>query len=655
MSMPSEKSFPATVVTPIPVDPYIRRIDDRRRCVMLVAGIFTATAISTHYCFNLISEYLKSRYQYGQAELTVISTVGTSVGAFTFPAGVVFDYLGASVAVAVPCSIATVGFVLLGLTFSDHIAGSVVRLSVFYATICLGASSMDTGSLMTNILNFPRDRGAVLVLQKTFNGLGTSILAIWFASFFPNRYDTLAFFTAGVVFLFGMAGATFLRLPPYYLTAWQRKSLSEEEVLAREVTRDIYMTQRPSKRRLGVGYVVLAILFIFVTVQSLVVAYVDVAQRTQLVMGIVTTCLLVSLIFIALPVRFLDAPDADANSSADRSPLKTSLPETRSAVTSIGVEPCGARRQLHDHREEVMHRESGGLDDPLLQPRRSQRHSYAATLPGPPPERIPEPQYQGDFSSHLLFLDIWLLFWTCFCNWGTGHLIVANVTQIYRSMNNNHYVASANTLYITLIGVGSAFGRVITGCIEMVIDKRAYAAYEKLQQQQRYQQQLPILPHTKRKLHIIMVYPLPSVLMTLSLGILLLIPVEGIVVPLVLISFALGYSLACTTLVVRSLFAREVGKHYNFLFFGSSCANIALNRFMFGELFDREGRRTGMYPHCAGRRCVQTSFLILLGLNATAMVTSELVCWRFLHYVSQEEQQQQNVAHDYIDDYNDIR
>ncbi|KAH9599022.1 Nodulin-like [Trypanosoma melophagium] len=184
MTPAQQKSHPVTVVTPIPVNPYITHINDRRRFVMLVAGIFTATGISAHYCFALISDYLKNRYHFGQADLTIISTVGTSAGAFSFPAGVVFDYLGPSAALGIPCVIGASGFLLMGLTFSSYIEGTVVLFSIFYGIIYFGASSMDTGSLMTNMLNFPRDRGAVVVLQKTFNGLGSSIMTVWFISFF---------------------------------------------------------------------------------------------------------------------------------------------------------------------------------------------------------------------------------------------------------------------------------------------------------------------------------------------------------------------------------------------------------------------------------------------------------------------------------------
>ncbi|ORC90214.1 uncharacterized protein TM35_000092640 [Trypanosoma theileri] len=624
------KGHPVTVVTPIPVNPYITCINDRNRFLMLVAGIFTATGISAHYCFGLISDYLKNRYHFGQAELTIISTVGTSSGAFTFPSGVVFDYFGPSAAVGIPCVIGASGFLLMGLAFSSYIEGTVVLFSIFYGIICFGASSMDTGSLMTNILNFPRDRGAVVVLQKTFNGLGSSIMTVWFGSFFSGHYELWSFFTGGILFLFGMIGAVFLRLPPYHLTALQRKKMTEDELISREVTRDIYMTQRPSQRRLAVGYVVLTILTVFLTTQSLVVAYVDVSKERRIILGSITTLIFLCITFIALPLRCLDAPIANTNvcirDTSSISSLATAR-DTPNAMPKPSVGRC---------EDNVMPCESGGITDELLQQKQQeqspQRRSYASTLPGPPPERFPEPQYQGSFLTDLLFLDTWLLFWTGFCNWGTGNLIVANTAQIYRSMNENHFVETTNTLYVTLIGVGSALGRVLMGCIEMAIEKRAYPS------SQQFSQTLsPLLqPHARSKLHVIMVYPFPSVLMSMGLILLLVIPVEGVVVPLVLISFAFGYSWACTALVVRSLFAKDVGKHYSFLFMASFCANIALNRFMFGELFDREGRKMGLYPFCAGRQCVRTSFLILLSLNLSAIVASVIVCFRFLRYAARQ-------------------
>ncbi|KAH9598750.1 hypothetical protein LSM04_000850 [Trypanosoma melophagium] len=210
-------------------------------------------------------------------------------------------------------------------------------------------------------------------------------------------------------------------------------------------------------------------------------------------------------------------------------------------------------------------------------------------------------------------------------------------------MNENHYVETTITLYITLIGVGSALGRVLMGCIEMTIEKRAYHST------QLFPQRL-VQSHTRSKIHVVMVYPFPSVLMSLSLIILLVVPVEGVVVPLVLISFAFGHSWACTALVIRSLFAKDVGKHYTFLFMASFFANIALNRFMFGELFDHEGNKMGLYPFSSGRRCVRTSFLILLSLNLTAIIAFTLMTYRFLRYAARPSP---HLLDDCIDDDDD--
>ncbi|KAH9599095.1 hypothetical protein LSM04_007155 [Trypanosoma melophagium] len=198
-----------------------------------------------------------------------------------------------------------------------------------------------------------------------------------------------------------MIGATFLRLPPYHLTALQRKKLTKDELISREVTRDIYMTQRPSHRRLMVGYVLLATLTIFLTTQSLVVAYVEVSHNTRIVFGSITTFIFLCITLIALPLRCLDAPVVDTNVDAGDTSSVYSFATVRDTPGSIS-HPSTVPRE-----ENVMSGESAGLTDRLLlqqqQQQYPQRRSYASTLPGPPPERFPEPQYQGNFFADFLF------------------------------------------------------------------------------------------------------------------------------------------------------------------------------------------------------------------------------------------------------------
>ncbi|CAJ1015138.1 hypothetical protein IOCL1545_000059900, partial [Leishmania shawi] len=69
----------------------------------------------------------------------------------------------------------------------------------------------------------------------------------------------------------------------------------------------------------------------------------------------------------------------------------------------------------------------------------------------------------------------------------------------------------------------------------------------------------------------------------------------------------------------------------------------ALNRFGYGENYDRQAKlnrdadlaagRTPIYPRCAGKKCVTNSMVILLCVNATAIVGSTWLHLRYRRFV----------------------
>ncbi|RNC40983.1 hypothetical protein TcCL_NonESM09492, partial [Trypanosoma cruzi] len=61
-------------------------------------------------------------------------------------------------------------------------------------------------------------------------------------------------------------------------------------------------------------------------------------------------------------------------------------------------------------------------------------------------------------------------------------------------------------------------------------------------------------------------------------------------------------------------------------------ATIALNRFMFGEMYDAEARRRGEFPSCNRPRCVRNQMFILLVVNVVATLAAALVHWRFSRF-----------------------
>jgi hypothetical protein len=203
--------------------------------------------------------------------------------------------------------------------------------------------------------------------------------------------------------------------------------------------------------------------------------------------------------------------------------------------------------------------------------------------------------------------------WSSFGLWGAGLVVVLNSAQIYRSLNHNAFDAQFNALIVAIMGVASALGRIVCGGLEAFCErKRACFRGDA--------RDAPLITA---------VYPVASVIMSLSLPLFFVTPVSAIVVPFCAVSFAYGFSWAATMLVVRAQYAADVGKHYSCCFLGGVAACVGLNHFMFGTLFDREARKQGIYPQCSGTSCVATSMWVLTGAAASTIVSAAYVHFAF--------------------------
>lgn len=544
---------------------------DRQRFVILSSGIGIALCISSTYCFSIFSNSMKTQYHFGQGDITTISTIGEAMGLFSLPAGMLFDFAGPQVVIFLASMMMASGFLLYALAFGGFVDGSLAVFCVGTTLIYWGSGWLDVGSLMTSILNFPKHRGSVVALQKTFMGLGSTILSIIYLAFFENRLEAYAFFMAGVVALFGGAGTCCIRLPSYYATTLQKRNMTEEEKLSSLTKLCDLERVAPSQRRFTVGYVLLTVNLCFLASFSILQAYVDLTREAKI--GCAVACVMLFAAFFCLPLV------RSEHSITDQRPH-----EEQAA-------PIQCERDTQPLMLKADHR--GGPSDPKA------------------PSHLP--QFQTSFLYNLRHRPLlWCLLWTCFCNIGTGVVIVMNSAQIYRALNNNVFIVSTNTLIVALMGVGSALSRVIVGTIDNTLEKRRmHAVGESLLQS------APLLTA---------LYPVSSLVAILGLIFLLVLPVEAILVPLVLLSMSYGFIWATSALCVRQMFACDVGKHYNWCFFGAVASSIALNRYCFGEVYDNvASTQLDVYPFCRGLVCIRTCMLVLIGLNVSSLGTSVAV------------------------------
>ncbi|KEG05817.1 hypothetical protein DQ04_18181000 [Trypanosoma grayi] len=383
------------------------------------------------------------------------------------------------------------------------------------------------------------------------------------------------FMTITVVVLGGFS-AIFIRFPPYHIVDREKKTVPQDIQQRRRLIEPYYLRQRPPMRRFLLDFVITIALIIYLTTESLCFAYISgIPDNTRIGITIGAIVLVLSLSLIAAPFPFLGGMSVPPKEELPP------LPENSPGVHQLSSEGNAA---------------ASGND--------VERDENVAKL---------DPQYQGTFWEDLRTLDLWLMWWNTLATWGCGLIVSFNSAQIYRALNDNEYDAATNAMYSAIIGVGSAFGRILVGGLETYILRR----------------------DPEKRPVITCLYPIASCTLVLGMVFLLALPLrsKAILIGFFLGSFGNGASWASTALTLRSLYAKDIGKHYNFMASGALIAVIALNRFAYGELLSQQARKNGTYPYCGGKACVQTAFIILLCVNVTAVAASLLVHIRYRRFV----------------------
>ncbi|KAF8291325.1 putative Nodulin-like [Trypanosoma cruzi] len=567
----------------------VKLVDDLFRMRMLMAGVYLALGISSNYGFSIFTDHLRNKYGYSQSDITTISTVGNCVSYCGFHAGVLFDYVGPTVLLPVGGLFGCLGFVLFGMTFDGTITTSSVALFALYQGItCLGLPMMDVSSVMSLMLQFPLERGYVVLIVKTFNGLGTAVLMAYFNGWFKaadsdqpeeNNYSGYAYFTGVMILLCSLLGACFIRLPMYFPCSWTKKRLSSEEAAEREKTLDLYMSQHAPTRRLRTGFAIVFVTLIFSTTQSITTAYVNTSRAGYLAISIVAVLLVASFSVIAMPFQFLGRY----------------TPVCSTHMEGIGIGKT-ATEPMHERTGETASEGAVTEENNL----------------GANGVAVPAPQYSGSFWSHLLTIDLWAVWLACFGTFGTSLVMQMNAAQIYRSMNNGNFDTRTLTLYVTIMSVGSAFGRVAVGYLDMKL--------------------FALQREGKTKTLTTIALPIGPLLLVAAYLFFAVLPGSVLLLPFLLGGMGNGVGWGMSVIALRMMYSEDIGKHYNFCFTSGAVASIALNRFMFGGLYDAEARRRGEFPSCNHPRCVRIQMFILLLVNVVATLAAAFVHWRFSRF-----------------------
>ncbi|EKG04623.1 hypothetical protein TCSYLVIO_004317 [Trypanosoma cruzi] len=549
------------------------RINELGRFRILLGGLAASLCMSVIYGFNLLSNHIQNEFDLNANDLTTITTVGIVVGLVTFPGGILLDYAGPKWVLAISTVTCSLGALLFGLTFQGVIAASVLRFSVFCAFLNFGCFWFDTGSLMAVLGSFPLTRGPVVALMKTYGGIGSSVLAVLNYSFFYEKYAAYMYFLAITVVFLGGFSKIGRAVQQEHIVDREKKTLPLEIQERRKLIEPYYLQQRPPIQRFIVGCIVVISLIIYLVTQSLCLAYVSgISKNTRIGITIGAIILLFSLSVIVAPFRFLGGMSKPPNEELPPLPDELAEPVQLSSTEAAD---------------------------------RAVKETHV-------PSDI-DPQYQGTFWEDLKTPDLWMMWWNTFVTWSCALVISFNSAQIYRALNDNEYDTATNSMYSAIIGIGNALGRLAVGIIEFLILRRS----------------------PERRPAITCLYPVASLSLFLSVFFLLVLPLrsKAVILGFLLGGIGNGAGWASTALVMRSVYSKDIGKHYNFMYVGAFFGIIVLNRFAYGEQLTRATKKGPHYPNCGGKACIQNGFIVFLCVLATAIVASTLVHVRYTRFI----------------------
>ncbi|KAI5687856.1 Major Facilitator Superfamily [Leishmania braziliensis] len=288
---------------------YPKKIDNLRRFRILFAGVILSISSSTqgvHSVFGVL--HLQQAYQFNARSMTIVYLSGVSVGLFTLPFGALYDWFGPRVVVALGSVIAALGHLLFALTFGGHIPPTVLNCAVFYAMMCWGCYALNVAVLPAVLTHMPRDRGQPTGLLQTFTGLGASVFACLFRGFFKDNFAHLMWFMFAVTLAAGAGGVWYLEDAPYVINRWQQRRITPCEQLRAHLIRNRYMSQLVPKRRYIIMAIILVLLNLYLTIQTVCVAYLAADITPGKLRGIAIGAVMIVLLVLVL-VLPLDSID----------------------------------------------------------------------------------------------------------------------------------------------------------------------------------------------------------------------------------------------------------------------------------------------------------------------------------------------------------
>ncbi|CAC9521947.1 hypothetical protein, unknown function [Leishmania infantum JPCM5] len=561
-------------------------INEPKRFFMLLIGVYACICTSISYVYNLFSGQLQEKYNFTQKQMSVITTMSNILGLVVFPLAGLYDYYGPRPLFMIGMIILPLGGVLFGLAFADAVGGSVARFTIFSAFLGVGTAMFDIAGLMTILSVFPSSRGAVIAVMKTFIGLGSAIFGAIQLGFFEHNITGFFYFLSAFAAFVGFLCALFVELPPYQLTGYEEKYLTEAEKAKKLSTKKAYLEKVPSPRRFKYGFVLVAFLIVLLPLQSAVVAYMQLGHPYKVAFALITIGVMALYCIIAIPLRWLDVGSANI---IEQLPEENETAEAAAAAASDRRMTAAQRlsMRINTTRTSIAERaifNAASLDE----------SAHIA------------PQYQTSFFESVCTLKLWALAYSLFSICGTQMVIIVNARFVYAAASETHMTPEVASLLTIFNGAGSAVGRILMSIFEVWTQKR------------KPEERIPLT---------ISLF-IPSLIVLAASLMLLFAQKEWLLISFGLTALGNGFSAASIVLVMRTLYAKDVANHYNCMSLSSLASSVLLNQMLYGNWYTKEANKQGSNI-CIGRQCIFVPFAIMSGLLFTSLFSDLYV---HLHY-----------------------
>jgi hypothetical protein len=160
---------------------------DVRRLRMLAAAVLACCIVGSAYAISIILHALQVEFNISQKTLTTVSSIGFVTQFFTLPGGISVDIVGPRSVIAFSTAVTALGWVLFALTFNQTVGHSTVALTFFDIILVATTGYADPACNLNNLFMFSLNRGLVVLVQKTWMGMSTMLLAITYITIFEAK------------------------------------------------------------------------------------------------------------------------------------------------------------------------------------------------------------------------------------------------------------------------------------------------------------------------------------------------------------------------------------------------------------------------------------------------------------------------------------